>query len=277
MSHLADPPRSWRRPRASQVLGEVLLTLGVILLLFAFYEAFWTDVASGRLQQEADARMEESWGDVEEDFGGRVNPRQRQVPELGEAFARMYIPAFGSDYRFAVLEGTQDEDLLAGPGRYVESQLPGEPGNFAVAGHRVGKGSPFNDLGNLKACDAIVVETATEWVTYRVLPLGPDVKSRRADARDCLTNQQVERVADGDYAHVMGRHITLPGDVRVINPVPGAQPAATGEDLAGLEGLMTLTTCHPQFSNTERMIVHAMEVDTTPKIPGEFPAVLEET
>ncbi|NTS21801.1 sortase, partial [Bacteroides fragilis] len=26
------------------------------------------------------------------------------------------------------------------------------------------------------------------------------------------------------------------------------------------EALLTLTTCHPQFSNAERMIVHAMEV-----------------
>lgn len=40
-----------------------------------------------------------------------------------------------------------------------------------MAGHRVGKGAPFNDLGALEACDAVVVETKQEWVTYRVLPM----------------------------------------------------------------------------------------------------------
>ncbi|WP_273409124.1 sortase domain-bontaining protein [Corynebacterium ureicelerivorans] len=57
------------------------------------------------------------------------------------------------------------------PGHYPVTQLPGQDGNFAVAGHRVGKGAPFNDLGALEACDAVVVETKQEWVTYRVLPM----------------------------------------------------------------------------------------------------------
>lgn len=202
----------------------------------------------------------------------RVNPRQRLTPELGEAFARMYIPSFGSDFQFAVLEGTDDEDLLAGPGRYVDSQMPGQAGNFAVAGHRVGKGAPFNDLGNLEVCDAIVVETQSEWITYRVLPIDVQGDARRAEAAGCLSPEQAERVATGEYAGVQGRHITLPGAIEVINPVPGLASVATPE----LESMITLTTCHPQFSNAERMIVHAMEVESTPKIAGERPAVLEE-
>ena len=43
------------------------------------------------------------------------------------------------------------------------------------------------------------------------------------------------------------------------------------------EALLTLTTCHPQFSNAERMIVHAMEVAHEPKVEGKTPAVLEES
>ena len=43
----AASPR--RRISASQVAGEALLTLGVVLLLFAFYEAFWTNLASAKL------------------------------------------------------------------------------------------------------------------------------------------------------------------------------------------------------------------------------------
>ncbi|APT93451.1 housekeeping sortase [Corynebacterium phocae] len=246
--------------RPTQVLGELMLTAGVLLLLFAFYESFWTNLESAQLQKEAAEELSDSWG--EEDAW--VNPRGKVAPELGEAFARLYIPTFGSDYHFAVVEGTKDEHLLVGPGRYVDSQLPGQHGNFAVAGHRVGKGAPFNDLGNLQTCDAIVVETQTEWITYRVLPIG-------GVAADCL-NQEQQAKLGAEYAGVQGLTITHPGDVAVIDPVPGTQ--VTAQEAS--EGLITLTTCHPQFSNAERMIVHAMETSVEPKQPGQRPAVLEE-
>ena len=38
---------------------SLLLTVGVILALFVFYEAFWTNLASGRLQDEAAAQLED--------------------------------------------------------------------------------------------------------------------------------------------------------------------------------------------------------------------------
>lgn len=219
----------------TKVLGELMLTIGVVLLLFAFYEAYWTNVESGQLQEEASADLEEQWR----------NPRQKMEPELGEAFAQLYIPTFGSDYHFAIIEGTNEDDLLRGPGRYVDSQMPGEMGNFAVAGHRVGKGAPFNDLGKQETCDDIVVETQSERITYRVLPID-------GEQADCFNGIPPE------YSHVVGRHITTPGDVSVTNPVPESDAAPNRE-------ILTLTTCHPQFSNAERMIVHAMEVEKEEK------------
>ena len=166
-----------------------------------------------------------------------------------------------------MLEGTNEDDLLRGPGRYTDTQMPGELGNFAVAGHRVGKGAPFNDLGNLQTCDAIVIETSTEWITYRVLPID-------GAPADCLTPEQREKP---EYQQIQGRHITLPGDVSVLDPIPGTPPDAGVE---ASEGLLTLTTCHPQFSNAERMIIHAMETERQEKSPGSHendrPAALEE-
>ena len=164
---------------------------------------------------------------------------------MGEAFAQLYIPTFGSDYHFAIIEGTDEDDLLRGPGRYVDSQMPGEMGNFAVAGHRVGKGAPFNDLGKLKTCDDLVVETQTERITYRVLPID-------GEQAGCFNGIPPE------YSHVAGRHITTPGDVSVTTPVPESDAEPSRE-------ILTLTTCHPQFSNAERMIVHAMEVEKEEK------------
>lgn len=248
------PPRP-RRARPSQVLGELLLTFGVLLLLFVFYEAYWTNLDAGRRQDHAEEALARQW-EVE-----RVNPRQNLNPEMGEAFARLHIPTFGSDFHFAILEGTDERDLLAGPGHYVETQLPGQAGNFAVAGHRVGKGAPFNDLGNLQVCDAVVIETRNSWETYRILPIAGTSSERAEQAGDCFSPEQARSLTQGSYSGVQGRHITLPGDIGVLSPVPGQDMTLT-EDL---EGILTLTTCHPRFSNEQRMIVHAMLVDSTPK------------
>ena len=242
-----------------QIVGEVFLTVGALLLLFAFYESFWTNIASAKMQNDAQSRLEAVW---EENW---VNPRERRVPQDGDAFARMYIPAFGPDYQFAVLEGVGEQTLLAGPGRYPGTQMPGEPGNFAVAGHRVGKGAPFNDLGQLRTCDAIVVETQSQWVTYRVLPMDADPELRRASVSPCLPQDLTDRVAGGDYAQVMGRHITTPNDINVVNPMPETRST---EVVPGMASIITLTTCHPQFSNAERMIIHAVMSESMPKAPG---------
>lgn len=252
---LAEQSSQGRRISVSQVIGEILLTIGALLLLFAFYESYWTNLASARMQDDAQTRLEEQW----------VNPRQASASELGDAFAKMYIPAFGQDYQFAIVEGVQDDQLLTGPGHYPGTQGPGEDGNFAIAGHRVGKGAPFNDLGALEACDAVVVETRDEWVTYRVLPMSQDPATRRGEGAGCLPEPLNERIAAGDYAQVTGREITLPGNIEVVNPMPGARSTKVEP---GMEGLITLTTCHPQFSNAERMIIHAVRTEVQPKDPS---------
>ena len=253
-----------KKINVSQVIGEVLLTVGALLLLFAFYESYWTNLASARMQDEVQTRLEEQW----------VNPRKAAGAELGDAFAKMYIPVFGQDYQFAIVEGVHEPELLTGPGHYPGTQFPGQDGNFAVAGHRVGKGAPFNDLGALKTCDAIVVETQEEWVTYRVMPMSPDPAARRAEGADCLPEPLNERIAAGDYSQVLGREITLPGNIEVVNPMPGSRSTKVEP---GMEGLITLTTCHPQFSNAERMIIHAVRTEVAPKDQaGALPPAMTE-
>ncbi|HEY9315474.1 class E sortase [Williamsia sp.] len=240
-----------------------------MLLLFVLYEAFWTNIASGRLQDKVNAQLEQSWA-VDPVAAGN-QPVLPLVPALGEGFARVHFPTLGTAY--AVVEGTRNEDLRAGPGHYTDTQMPGEAGNFALAGHRNGSGAVFQHLNELGACDAVIVETQSQWMTYRLLPLDTDSLDRRAAAEACLSPEQADRVSDGDYAHVRGRDITVPGDIEVVNPLPSAPWI---EPDPGLESMLTLTTCHPLFSNTERMIVHAVLVETIPKSPGNSPAALQE-
>lgn len=247
------------------VLGEILVTLGVIALLFAFYEVVWTDVQSGREQAQVSQALDNEWDSR--------NPRPMTDTAEGVAFARMYIPSFGSDFNFAIVKGVSDADLEKGPGHYMDTQEPGEPGNFAMAGHRVGRGSPFNDLGLLNSCDSVVVETAGSWFIYRVLPIDVAPEERQAVAEECMDVDLAAEMSSGDYAQVNGREITTPQDVNVINPIPNLDNTeASPEDAA----LLTMTTCHPQFSNKERMIVHAVLVRADAKSDGYVPPEMTE-
>lgn len=127
----------------------------------------------------------------------------------------------------------------------------------------------------------VVVETdqSTEFGECVITGIGPELGgidgagSQCAAAKACLNPEQADRVSEGDYVHLLGRRITVPGDVAVVNPLPGspwAEPDAT------LESMLTLTTCHPLYSNSERLIVHAVLVETIPKISGNNPAALQE-
>jgi sortase A len=220
----------------ASALGELLLTGGLVILLFVVYELFVTDLLTGQRQAELSDQLQAEW-----DAAGPATPPREQVPR--DAFAVLHIPRLGLDYRRVVVEGTTEAALRQGPGHYVGTAMPGELGNVALAGHRVGKGSPFLDLDVLRPGDPIVVETKDMWFVYRV-----------------LGDPGAEEFT-GDPSGIPGRQIVPPTDVEVISPTPDAAAAAppTG-------AYLTLTTCHPRYSARQRLVIHAaLDGAGTPK------------
>jgi sortase A len=270
----APPPPPRRDPvrTAVRTFGEVLITLGLVVLLFVVYEVYWTDLVSAGKQKDATVALDNQWK-------GKDDPqRQDHFTGLGEGdgFAKMYIPAFGADYHFTIVEGTTAASLEVGPGHYTHTAYPGEAGNFAVAGHRVGKGAPFNDINLINSCDAIVVETQNNWFVYRALPKEEE-KAGWAEGKGKEAQCKGVSVLGGEYSGVIGQQIVTPNDGLVVAPVPGKETApSTGEQAS----LMTLTTCHPRFSDKQRLIVHAVLVKQWAKDPAKpnwTPPELKET
>ncbi len=244
-----------------------------MVLLFVVYEVYVTDLVSAGKQRDATSALEDTWK-----AGPPEQERVDHFDGLGEGagFAKMFVPALGSDYAFTILEGTTEKTLEVGPGHYQGTAYPGQPGNFAVAGHRVGKGAPFNDIDLLNSCDAIVVETRFSWFVYRVMPK-KDEAGRWAEKASDPRCKGVAPLGE-PYDEVVGQEIVSPRDSSVIEPVPhrpGAE-GSVGEQVT----LMTLTTCHPRFSDRQRLIVHAVFVQHWAKDPAhpEFrPPELKET
>ncbi|HEV8557932.1 MAG TPA: class E sortase [Actinophytocola sp.] len=266
-----DPVRTVVR-----TVGEVLITLGVVLLLFVVYEVYVTDWLSAGKQRDATAALDDQW------TVGKEDPQRVDHFEglkEGDGFAKLYIPSFGPDYHFTIVEGTTEKSLEVGPGHYTDTAYPGEPGNFAVAGHRVGKGAPFNDLDLLTSCDSILVETKTSWYVYRVLPMSGEVKNwaqLKTSKPHCNVVGSEGRVQEvdpipADYTQTVGMEIVKPTDGSVIASIPHKPNAKLAK--SSQEPLLTLTTCHPKFSAKQRLIIHARLVDQHPKdrLPANQP------
>jgi sortase (surface protein transpeptidase) len=271
-----DPPPKDTARRVVRTFGELFITAGLVILLFVVYEVYWTDLISAGKQNQATSSLDTKWKD--QDTVGQ-EPQRGTHYDLteGQGFAKIYVPALGADYHFTIVEGTTDADLDIGPGHYIGTALPGQPGDFAVAGHRVGKGAPFNDLDLVNSCDAIVVETSTDWFVYRMLPTSDEVAGWAAGKG---TQPQCKGVAPlgGAYAGLVGQETVLPSEGDVIAPVPHKPnlQLPAGQQAS----LMTLTTCTPKFSASHRLILHAVltnQYAKDPKNPDKAPPELKET
>ena len=206
------------------VFGELLLTLGALVLAFVAWQLWWTDVAANASQREAVTGLERTFADQPAD-----QPLARiPTPKPGEAFAVLRLPRLGTGYATPVYEGTDKRTLTQGVGHYRGTALPGEIGNFAVAGHRMTYGGPFRMMEELRAGDLAVVETLAGYAVYR---LGPS-------------------------------YITSPDHFVALEPTP-EHPG-----VAPTKASITLTACHPKYASTYRMIVHGTLAHTYPRSQG---------
>ena len=84
-------PRSGRT--ALHTIGEVLITCGMVVLLFVVYELYITDIFSAQKQASATTSLDKEWDTVT----GPVRTNHYDLTD-GHGIAKMYIPAFGADY-----------------------------------------------------------------------------------------------------------------------------------------------------------------------------------
>lgn len=170
--------------RAIGISGETLVTAGLFVLLFLGWHVWFNDIVQGAAQDKAAAALSNTWdnvpsGTTEFDRAAGtsdgaitdVTPPVVASPGNANSFATVLIPRFGSRYERTVAEGVDTETVLnnqvTGIGRYPDTALLGQIGNFAVAAHRTTYGAPFGDVDKLRIGDRIYVETEEGWYVYR--------------------------------------------------------------------------------------------------------------
>jgi sortase A len=217
------------RRRVCAAAGALAVATGLFLAGAVAWQWWAGEVGADQAQQDASSVLVQQWRSPA--------PTQAGPVPVGTPLARLDIPALGPGWNRVLLEGVDQDTLARGPGHYPGTGELGRPGNYAIAGHRVGQGAPFDAAGELRPCDPIVVTTAAQVLTYRVLPF------------DGLPVACSLPFVPG----TVGREIVDPDDVAVI-----------GSDPAG-PALLTITTCHPRFSARQRLVIHAVLTDTQPR------------
>jgi sortase A len=154
-------------------VGVVLLAAGLGVLGWVGWQYLGTGVVANRTMDKLEQGLLDDWS--------RPAPEPQKAPELGEAIALVRIPRFGADWRKPVVHGVRDRDLARGVGHYPDTQMPGQTGNFAIAGHRVTHGSVFKRLLDLRPGDEVIVETRDMTYTYVLDTSARDLTVRPRD------------------------------------------------------------------------------------------------
>ena len=213
------------------VLGELLVTAGVLVFLFLGWQLWLNDLLVGEQQNASAAALGHTWTagvptvpTVPDAPAAQPvaygEPVVATAPAEATKFAIMYIPRFGADYARSIAEGVGTVRVLNknGVGHYPGTQMPGQVGNFAVAAHRTTYGAPFNSIATLRVGDRIYVQTEQGYYTY------------------------VYRNTEYVY----------PNGVGVKDPVPQSKTAAT------TDRLLTMTSCNPKLSAAERIVAYSV-------------------
>jgi len=248
-TEVAQENHRTRRSRslmAVQVVGELLITLGVVAMLFVAWQLWWTNVEADAVQGAAVKQfVQEHQTPVTNDPSATApadHAAARTVPvgnapRHGEAIGVVYVPRFGATYSRPIIEGTsQDVIDTLGLGRYKDTAMPGAVGNFAMAGHRQTHGAVLDNIHTLVPGDKIYVQTADGFYTY------------------VFRNQE----------------IVLPDRTDVLLPVP-TQPGAVPD-----QRLLTMTSCNPRFGSEERIIAYSVFDSWQPLSAGPPAAIAKQ-
>jgi sortase A len=154
---------------ARRVTGTMLTILAALLIGFAVWLAFGSQLYFARVQFEAYEAFRVPLANGTAPVGPMDPNNPNHLVALGTPVALLQIPALHmSD---VVLEGTTGQVLEGGPGHLRDTPLPGEQGVSVILGRRAAYGAPFAGLGSLVPGDPITVVTQEGVAKYEVIDI----------------------------------------------------------------------------------------------------------
>lgn len=244
--------------RIARIIGWTSITLGLLILGFVVHQVFITDWFAARHQNVLEDEVAARFATVSPDAvavapgaslddllplaqpdgqtpSGTFVPStddsltylRESAPEVGAAAGIIRIPGLkirsGDPLEWTFVEGVTLSVLTSGAGHMPGTVMPGQVGNAVISGHRTTHGGVFYNLDELGLGDRIEVETA------------------------------------------IGLHVYEVRETRIVQPTElwvTRDPGSDADFWTEKDGAwLTLTTCNPQFSAKERLIIFAELVE----------------
>jgi sortase A len=176
--------------RLLRVVGTLLAIGGAGLLVWAFVVWQWEDPVTSLYTHLEQRGLERGYEERRAAFADDLRPpasqtagaeepaedpserlgelaeRYRAALGEGDAVGRLTVPRLGLD--IVVVEGTRDDTLRRGPGRYSDLYVPGEGQLVYVAGHRTTYSAPFSRIDDLRPGDEVVLDLPYARFEYEI-------------------------------------------------------------------------------------------------------------
>ena len=167
-------------------VGTFLLVIGLGVLAWAATVYFWKDpfttaytaYEQRKLESKLDQRFER-WTPIRQPASHAPRKPKPSIADVrlearryrleshdGDAIARLKIPRIGVSA--VVVNGTSVADLRRGPGRHLDTFMPGERELVYIAGHRTTFGAWFGKINEIQPGDLITIELPYATLVYRV-------------------------------------------------------------------------------------------------------------
>lgn len=191
------------------ILGLSLIGVGLLLLAIS---PLYVRISNDRAAESAE--------NLREEITSTWSTASLVPTQVLDDSALLFIPKIGV-WGVPIVAGVDEQALATGVGRYPTAPPPGQPGNFALAGHRTANGEPFADIDELAAGDVVIVRTRDATYRYRLID---DV-------------------------------VVEPDETWVIGDVTGRL------DLQANSSVISLITCSPKWSTDKRWVWWGSLVD----------------
>lgn len=175
-----------------RIIGLIFILIGISILLYAFSAKYWTRYKQDNMTKNYEQRIKNA-------NYVKKNSDKNSKADYG-TIGILIIPKI--DLKAAIGEGTDMSTLRYAVGHFKGTAMPGENGNFALAGHRSYTfGQYFNRLDEIKTGDEILIETINGNYKYKVsnkkivLPYQVDVLDTTKDPTMTLVTCTPIRVA----------------------------------------------------------------------------------
>jgi sortase A len=164
----------------ARVVSRILIGAGVLLLAWVIVVWRWQDPFTAlytHWQQEklshaldkefaAFTPLRTAASIAERDAIAAEAARFRRDTHEGEAIGRIVIGRIG--LKMVVVDGTDEASLRKGPGRDLQSYMPGQNRLVYIAGHRTTYLAPFSHINDIRPGDYIRLEMPYATFTYRM-------------------------------------------------------------------------------------------------------------